>query len=269
MARFELAGGTVIGRDHRHVGRNNQDAYTILANGPYTIAIVADGCSSGTFSEVGAQVGVRLVAENLRSQLEARRQINWETATRQVLARLEMLASTMGGNYREVVEEYFLFTLVGVVISTEHATFFGLGDGTIYINGTQLPLGPYPNNAPPYLAYGLLEGRVDVDPGLLHVRPHQMVAVNDLRHFLIGSDGVDDLVARQNDHMPGMSQAVGPVSQFWEQDRYYNGNPILVSRQLNLISRDWPRANPELGLLGDDTTIIAGRKVNDGNDSYC
>lgn len=267
MPRFELAGGSVIGRDHRTVGRNSQDAYAIVHDDQYTVAVVADGCGSGTYSEVGAHLGVKLVAENLRAQLRTRQTINWDAATRQVLARLELLVSSMGGNYREIVEEYLLFTLVGVVLQPTNATFFGLGDGTMIINGTPLPLGPYPNNAPPYLGYGLLEGRVDVDPGLIRISPYTVTSIHELHSFLIGTDGVDDLIAHQGSRMPGTDRVVGAIDQFWEQDRYFANNPILVSRQLGLIGRDWPRANPEIGLLSDDTTIIVGKKVHDVNDS--
>ena len=260
MSRFRLAAGSVIGRDHRHVGRNNQDALAIHQSEPLTIAIVADGCSSGKYSEVGAHLGVRLLAENLREQHALRGTINWDTAMRQVLARLDILASSMGGSYRTTVEDYFLFTLVGVVIDAQSAQFFQLGDGTVYLNGTHVRLGPFPNNAPPYLGYGLLEGRVDVDPELIRLQSWEPIPVTDLSHFLIGSDGVDDLRARADDRMPGMAECVGPVAQFWEDDRYFSGNPVLVSRRLSLIGRDWPRTNPELGLLGDDTTIVVGRR---------
>lgn len=266
MVAFEIAAGTVIGRDHRHVGRNNQDAWVVTHDEDLTVGIVADGCSSGAHSEVGAKLGVKILAENLRLQYRQRQSVDWDRAMRQVLARIDVLVGSMGGNYRQVVEEYFLFTLVGVVIDARNATFFALGDGTVIVNGTQLPLGPFPNNAPPYMGYGLLDGRVDIDQNLIRLTPWEPVESDALHHFLVGSDGVDDISAHRERMMPGLTQPIGPVSQFWEQDRYFGGNEVLVSRQLNLMGRDWPRTNPDAGLLSDDTTIIVGRKAPNGDD---
>jgi hypothetical protein len=57
-----------------------------------------------------------------------------------------------------------------------------------------------------------------------------------------------------------LSDVVGPLDQFYRQDRYF-ANPELISRRLKLISRDWPMSNPQPGLLHDDTTLIVGRRT--------
>ena len=59
---FQLAFATVAGRMHHLSGRNNQDAYAWTQGPGGLIAVVCDGCGSGPHSEVGAQVGARLVA---------------------------------------------------------------------------------------------------------------------------------------------------------------------------------------------------------------
>jgi len=59
---------------------------------------------------------------------------------------------------------------------------------------------------------------------------------------------------------------VGPLSQFWEEDRFFKNSHALGHR-LNLINRDIPRVNSngrilsEFGHLKDDTTLITGRQL--------
>jgi hypothetical protein len=180
-----------------------------------------------------------------------------------VLSQLDILAQSLGGDYRKVVEEYLLFTIIGVVLTPETATFFACGDGVAIINGTEWPLGPYPGNMPPYLAYGLLESELRIDLSEVKLQPFAEFVSEELESFLIGTDGVNDFVKHQDRMMPGLDREVGPLSQFWSDDRYFRGNPDLVSRQLRLVGRDFPHNNPEHGVLSDDTTIIVGRRIPD------
>src|SRR5690606_22784578 len=63
LPSFDIAAASVIGREHARAGRNNQDAFSLLAQGEVLAAVVADGCGSGAHSEVGAQLGARCVAQ--------------------------------------------------------------------------------------------------------------------------------------------------------------------------------------------------------------
>jgi len=68
---FAFAQGSVIGREHREAGRNNQDASHVVCSpdGQFLVVVVADGCGSGTRTEfvpqneIGAQLGVRVFAQ--------------------------------------------------------------------------------------------------------------------------------------------------------------------------------------------------------------
>jgi serine/threonine protein phosphatase PrpC len=258
---YELTGGGVLGRDHRVTFRNYQDALHILQATDCTVAVVADGCGSALHSETGAQLGVRLLAEIVCNQTRRGnvRAIKWRRVLQHLLSSLDTLARQMGGNYREVVEEFFLFTCIGVVLGKSDAVFFGLGDGLLVINGEATSLGPYPGNMPPYAGYGLLEGSINIDPALLDIWTCE-VPLAELDHFLIGTDGLDDLMEAAEKSVPGMDQPVGGIEQFWTEDRYFGGNPELVSRRLRLLARDWPKHNPEPGVLPDDTSLIVGRR---------
>ncbi|HTE58594.1 MAG TPA: protein phosphatase 2C domain-containing protein [Verrucomicrobiae bacterium] len=259
---FEFAAGSVIGREHRDVIKNCQDGFTVVQGDLCTVAIVADGCGSGAHSEVGAQLGVRLLATSICNEVRHRRSydLNWERIRMDVLSQLSVLTRSMGGDYRETVNSHFLFTVVGALLAYDAAIFFAIGDGVIMVNNELIPgLGPFPGNKPPYLGYGLLPGNVDLAPDDLEFQIVAQCPLDDLESFLIGSDGVLDLRRVSQKCMPGISKQVGGIEQFWTDDRYFD-NEELVNRQLKLIGRDWPRRNPQLGLLPDDTALVAGRR---------
>ena len=84
--------------------------------------------------------------------------------------------------------------------------------------------------------------------------------------MLIGSDGVSDLIQVAEQALPGRSEMVGDLADFWQDDRYFR-NPDQVRRRLALINREvtmldkqaqhWVRQS---GLLPDDTTLIVIRR---------
>jgi serine/threonine protein phosphatase PrpC len=265
---FRLAQGSTMGRDHRLVPKNCQDAtYVNAEQENFRFGVIADGCGSSARSEVGAQLGVRLVSEALRAELAGATRcqapdINWRRVQQHVLASLDVLARQMGGDYRKTVEEYFLFTIVGVVLAGQLATFFALGDGVVIVNGFQYQLGPFAGNMPPYAGYGLISDKLTIDPDSVVLRPVLQVPLTELDSFLIGSDGVMDIINAAEKMVPGLGNPVGSIAQFWEDDRYFQGNPELVSRRLKLLARDWPKHDPEPGLLPDDTSLIVGQNLH-------
>lgn len=273
---FELAGGSVVGRDHRVVPKNNQDAYWIdIRRYPLTfdgrveevsVAVVCDGCGSGTHSEVGASIGARLLCRSIHLELQAHgeERFLWKRVEQDVLSSIHVLAAQLGGNYRETIEDYFLFTITGIVLTAETVSFFGVGDGLVIVNGDPHWDGPWPGNAPPYLCYQLLDtpGFAQVD---LQLSVLESLNTKDLDSFLIGCDGAGRpgllQICEENQIIPGMKNMnTGPISEFWTMDHYFE-NPVAISRRLKLFTRDWPPRDPEYGLLGDDTTIVVGRRT--------
>lgn len=268
--QWEVSGGGITGTEHRRIGRNSQDAYYSISDEQATIAIVCDGCGSGQHSEVGAQIGVRLVAETLRISLTNYPNSSlsddfWEEVRENVLTRLQNLAIAMGGDgYSldpEIIHHYFLFTIVGVLLIPSEVTVFSIGDGVIVINGYSQKLGSFPNNAPPYLAYELLS------PGAEEwkFQIHTPIAMENLESILVGTDGVCDLIAAAGKKLPGKDELVGEICQFWQEDRYFK-NTDAIRRKLALINRDITKADwhnqrilQESGLLPDDTSFVVIR----------
>jgi hypothetical protein len=261
---FEVAAGSVLGREHAAAGRNNQDAFCWLSAPGLTLGVVSDGCGSGRHSELGARLGARLAVESLRREaarlalLPAEEVL--ETVRRALLAELERLARGLGGRLEQVVADYLLFTLVGAAITESDAVVFCLGDGVAALNGRTALLA-LPDNAPPYLAYALTRPSDAPRFRILWRLPAEQVD-----SILLGSDGVADLVREEARRLPGRPEPSGPLRQFWEEDRYFR-NPAGLTRRLTLLNRpasriDWERrrVERELGLLPDDTTLVVIRR---------
>ncbi|RKH40422.1 hypothetical protein D7X12_20835, partial [Corallococcus sicarius] len=66
---FDVAVGSVQGREHARTGRNNQDAVCVREGEHGLVALVADGCGSQPCSELGAQLGVRRLAQAAQARL--------------------------------------------------------------------------------------------------------------------------------------------------------------------------------------------------------
>jgi len=261
---FELAAGSVTGRSHSVLGKPNQDAYAVRA-APFGICgVVCDGCGSGSRSEVGAALGARIISERVLDEIEkghsTRDATMWERIRLQTLETFGAVLRMMGEPAARIVSEYFLFTVVGVALSSEGAVIFGIGDGLFVLNEEMVKLGPFPGNAPPYLGYGLLgEG-----PSF---SIHHECALNDFKSALVGTDGAIDYASLEGTTYPGArGEKVRPLDCFWQDDKYFQ-NEDALRRTLWLVNREvtrpvWneKRLVKEAGLLEDDTTILVVRK---------
>jgi len=269
----------VIGKDHRRAGRNNQDAVCLTVLPTVIAAIVCDGCSGSKYSEVGAQLGARLMSNELAQLLNStvpspditteskriRRALS--RTTEHLLSQISIMTRSLGGSFSQTIDDYFLFTLIGTIITPEITTIFSLGDGLTGLNGEIKTLGPFPGNYPPYLAYELLR-----DEEQRHFLPeiNRELPTAQVVSVIIATDGIFDFVANGSRNLPGSTEPLGALDQFWYDDRYF-GNTDLIRRRLTLANRevknaDWHRQtiNTEHGLLNDDTTIAVIRRQEEG-----
>ena len=271
--QFQVAAGSITGRSHRFAGKNNQDAYCFAMSDKAVAAVVCDGCSAGKHSEVGAKIGARMItgavigtADQCLPGSEAEATF-WERIRQDVLAQLRVLSKAMGGSLNQAVIDYFLFTTVGVLIKPDVTTVFSIGDGVYFLNDEMFRLGPFPGNEPPYLAYSLLESFWGPDDQKkLQFNFEQIALTEKIESLLIGTDGALDLIAAQDRRVPGKEETVGPISQFWQEDKYFE-NPDMLRRRLTIVNRDvqqvdWKKQQvaKEKGLLSDDTTMVALRR---------
>jgi hypothetical protein len=267
---FQIASGTVAGRMHQLSGRNNQDALAWATTPKGLVAVVCDGCGSSPHSEVGAQLGARLVAKTLAVQLargaDPTKEDFWQAARTEVLETLGGLAGVLGGNPVDAVADYLLFTAIGAVITPEFARCFASGDGLITVNGKATVIGPFPDNAPPYLAYALFDE--SGDKYKFELQPPLPTA--QLESLVLGTDGAAALLDLEAAKVPGRDEPVGPFPQLWTDDRVFD-NADFLRRRLSLLARDAARPDWEgkelrvdPGLLGDDATLIVIRRPPKG-----
>lgn len=277
---IDYASGSVIGRDHLYVGtgrrkvlvsKNNQDAHLVFFTDDYFIALVLDGCGSGSDSEVGSKEAAALfmLAFNKYLMYHVPGEAMFDRIRQDVLAEIRVRANGMGLSLSRTIADYYLFTVLGVYIDRSHTVIFSFGDGVFFLNGEMTNIGPFPGNAPPYMAYAITGSLGEQDhPRILQREFHiqAQIPTKELQTLLIGTDGILHMVAAENTFVPGREELIGPVSQFWTDDRYF-ANAFAVQRRLNIINRDhvdidWDtqKITEEAGKLKDDTTLVVVRR---------
>jgi hypothetical protein len=258
---FDIAAASVIGREHSRAGRNNQDAFRVDSCEQGLVAIVADGCGSGSHSELGAQAGARHVVASALHLLREGARLDGNDflalLRERSLSFLRELAHSLG---RGCLQDCLLFTVVGAVVTPEHTLVFSAGDGLWALNGQARALGPFPGNAPPYLAYGL------IPDSLVPFVPQALVPTAEVRSLLLGTDGAGDLARLAEALVPERDEPVGPLAQYWSEERYFR-NPDALRRRLSLLARESVHVDSVShrlvrtpGLLPDDTTLVVLRR---------
>lgn len=266
---FEIAMGTVAGTEHTRIGKNDQDSYCVRFDGKRLVVVVTDGCSSSTkgssHNELGARLGAHVVATEIWHHIDNDTgEPNWPVVRYHVVQSLENTVRVMGAlpggdkdlglSRSELVSDMFLFTILAACITPTRATFAAIGDGVPIINGERTKLGPFPNNAPPYIGYALVDSSIPKE--LLDFNVFASMPTEMLETFLLGTDGTDDLIRAWDKVLPN-GQHVGVVDRLWTDDRFFR-NPDVLRRHLTLVNGGIDHRQP--GLLPDDTTLVAGRR---------
>lgn len=275
MKNFKFADASIIGVAHDQWGRNNQDFGYLLLEDRYAIGVVADGCGSTITSEVGSTIGAQWCAEFLRGYLKKKdpEAMNNIYTAKEMLHRLLgfltfQIAGAKGQNWTEIgddaglslIENNFLFTLVGFVIDNEsNSMIFSIGDGFFRINGKDTFMRE-PNNMPTYVAYALTVQAAEWDwkPKVREFMPTQ-----ELDHFVVATDGMEEFATSVGKPFPGKIQEFVPsLEEIISNDSYFTNQAKLqrLLAKMNPITRPSARA---FGLLGDDTTIIIARRFED------
>lgn len=260
MENFEFIYGSVVGRDHSQAGRNNQDGYCVHNYDDHLIAVICDGCGSGSHSDVGAKIAARIISFHLHSFLCMGLQIEQalSLSRQKTISAIMNLAEEMDGvNVRYILDSYFLFTVLVAVITKNKGTgIFAIGDGTYAVNGTINKIDPFPGNAPPYLMYAMLFP--EVSKATEFVQLHLVPDSEKISSIMITTDGIDYFDV--NKPIPGKIETFGPLSQFWEDDKYYK-NSDMLRRRLFMLTRDRQGIASH---MHDDVTVIALRLTKNG-----
>lgn len=178
----------VMGARHHRSARNGQDGAAAWSGDAAAVVAVCDGCSSGASSEVGARLGARLfvgcVAARLHAGESPRERTTWEAARAEAASTLVDVLERMGGDRAATIHEQFLFTIAAAAVSRDGAAVWLLGDGGYSFGDRTRIVGPFDENAPPYLAYDLLGAPSEA---------HFEVAPEHVSLIVVATDGASDL----------------------------------------------------------------------------
>lgn len=262
---FEYCSGSIAGKEHRRLWKNNQDALCLQIGEKAIVGIVCDGCGSQPHSEIGAQIGAQLVTQKLLDSLKKPFRLNrcLEETRQEIISSLRVMLSA-GIIGQNMIEEALLFSIMGFAITPAFCMIFSIGDGVYILNGRINQIGPFEDNAPPYLGYELFE-EVPFAPASLRFKIHAIIPTRKLQSLLVGSDGCQGFLENCECKIPGKDETMGTLQQFCADDRYYKGylpnNRLKVANREH-VSGDWVNQKLiiEQGLLSDDTTFIALRR---------
>lgn len=268
-----IAVGSVEGTEHKRIGKNNQDAFFLKKYQQFIIGLVFDGCGSGKHSEVGAKIASRIVPEiiikwidivNSVDIYEVLLHLKWD-----IILNFRLLAEGMcsGENYpnhdenelKKILNDYFLFTINGVLIDRGGVWAFNVGDGIRYIDGEVQDLDEL-TGYPTYINYTIIDKEQAKWNTDFKIKKYGLEVLDS--GIIIGSDGVKDIIKKADELVLGSEEKVGGLEQFLENRMYKN--PDNINRRFNILNKyhtwaDWNerRIYSSLGLLPDDTTIIS------------
>jgi hypothetical protein len=214
MNTIMATAAAVTGARHLRAARNGQDAAAAWRGNRTAAVVVCDGCGSGASSEAGARLGAALAIRAIAARLAAGAPAGaiWDDVRRDLVARMRALELDAGA-----VRDHLLFTIVAAAVTCEATAVWAIGDGAYDLAGAPHVLGPFADNAPPYLAYDLLD---DPRPAHLVVRPRCSVVV--------ATDGVLDLDAS----LASLGSFASP---------HLVAHPDALRRQLAVLARAEPR----------------------------
>ena len=280
IGTFQFASGSVPGRHHlgHHpnlVGLNNQDSMGMRVTDDYAILVVSDGCGAGDHSEVGSNILTRITLNAFEMLLRTPFGCDpfsgmWcGIAFNEIRDRLRSVASVICD--RETFSsrdffyrQHFLATLMVAVVTPKETAVLSIGDGVYAVNGDVTELDPGAGNMPAYIAYGLMAD-IQAPLGSHNFTVLECLPTCNVDSLLIGTDGIGDLIAKENEHLPGNpSKKAGPLSWFWSTKAFKTS--VRVHQRLRLINREVARERPgggieiHRGLLPDDTTLISMRR---------
>ncbi len=230
---MKIAYATIAGSTHRTLYYNSQDAVEIVQTPNYTIGIVADGCGSGSNSEVGAQLGVKFLAKYIQECITNEREWKNEMASK-MHTYTEKLIHLHTKDSKRFTKNYLLYTLIGFVLEYDRITLFSCGDGVFVINDNIKIINQ--NNRPKYLNNGFL-GK---DGGSFEFTELKYTK----QKIIVATDGFEDLVQAINNKEISEYES---VNELLEDEQNFD-NPIQLPKLLAKYA--------DKGILKDDCTLI-------------
>ncbi len=215
---FRVRRGTIIGSEHQRKQGNNQDGFATgegeFKKEQYLWGVICDGCSAGSYSEVGAILLSQYLCEEV-SYLLASGSVIEEIPDRLFIAGLGYLRSlasytAMSGYQKQIrfIEHHLLCTVVGFIMNERDCIFFNAGDGMILVNNDVYHIKQ--DNKPLYMAYHLLEKSVlSIEKAIPFKFETRSFSVADLERFAVCSDGMEESAIEEiwgHEHLLGLQR---------------------------------------------------------------
>ena len=240
MRNFKLSSAQIIGREHIFKRINCQDKYCAgsINNNEYIFGIIADGCSEGRSSEVGAVLVSTYACKQIAFYLENDFELanipdNLFTDIKSYLEVLTNITIPYDNHEEKIdfIKNNLLCTIVGFIISSKKGLYFHYGDGKIIINDRIITIDQ--NNCPTYIAYHIIDPKYlndNILPDAFNVEPLDMA---NLEKFAIASDGFEDCLYRD---IWGLNNPRGLQRKFnvWsEQDKHFSDDATIITVEIN------------------------------------
>ncbi len=261
--RYMATAGTVAGSEHVRLHRDNQDGVALAMDGGAITAVVADGCGSGRWSEVGARLGASWLASwsawffsvipEDHPDPTALERARLDVLVTQLTRYLGLVGRSLRpGRLEGTVRDHLLFTFLVAVVRPSRTIVFGIGDGVVRVNGRTTVLDAGPGNAPLYVGYRLLDRSVTgLDPAAIRASVHHAGPTAQLESVIVATDGAAELDARAEEPLPDGRRAGGLAAL--ATDARYVRNPSLLQKRLIVLGALHRR-------LKDDTSVALVRR---------
>lgn len=223
---LKIRSGSVIGREHVRLWKNNQDGVRIgtitMENVTYYYGIICDGCSSGENNEVGANLLAQYLCSEIQMSLLVGTNIRDIPSALypRAIGYLRSIASltSVGDPCQNIsfITNHLLCTVMGFISDEKTAIIFHAGDGAYVIGNSATWIDQ--DNRPMYLAYHLVDRKfLDLQGGEL---PQGFETVSiDLsfdKRFAVCSDGITDKAVPflwGHDHELGLQRKLKVLSR--------------------------------------------------------
>ena len=229
---MKTAYGSISGSVHKRLEYNNQDFVMVTQNEDCIIGLIADGCGSGSNSEVGAQLSLNFISKWLQENSDEN---DWGVHLKKDIQNYSLaLSKTHSSEPRQFIKDYLLYTILGFIVRDDIITVFSFGDGVI-IMGNEIKIIDQ-SNRPKYINNELLGdegGSFEFyDFGLKD------------QILVLGSDGLLDLIDGIG---KGLVDEYRTLDDFTEDNRHFT-NPVHLPKLLQKYSNT--------GQIKDDCSVI-------------
>lgn len=238
---FTVASASIIGSSHRKLYYNNQDAYHYYEDNDIMIGVVADGCGSSAYSEVGSRLGVDFVVNFCKKHF-SKKPFDAELLRDGIVGFMKNIIKNQETTEEiDFIENYLYFTLFGFIVQAERTYIFHSGDGLYHLNDKEVLVEQ--NNRPNYIAKSLISGmaKIEIDS----------IETSKLERLMVSTDGLTHLNEKflESETIEGMNQ----LSDFFDHDDYFDDMIALPKFLTNL--------SVNLNILKDDTSMIMLKKM--------